>query len=711
MDTTTLEEAVRQVLPALNLNPNQFKLDLGFVARTQRSTMPRALSLNAIEKQLVFLATRTTENPDAVVASIGAEALAFLPSREFCDRLVVAWTDFQDKSYAAAFKVSDSGTLTLLGASWSAPETWNEPMIDASQSPREALDDALFRVEDAVQNRNTDQLDRACRLVELALRWVGGEGQSTSVPAADASAESWSKWKDRYTRSIRDEWDRATSSNSVEQQRVADLAKDGPLAGLRVFVSYARSDAATLAWPVRDALQFMGASVWFDQEQTPTEVELNQGLADTIASCDAYVLCASNEFFERAGYATQELVWAMQQHETGGRPASFLVVSQSEVVLPSASLTWPRIVLRGLTVKELASDLLSVLGSTARVAPRVSLGDQRSSARPLLSDQPDSHALWLRAQHVGYFDELDVDTIALISTRDFRNGEDKRTNDVRQRLLRFGEALDWNGTLQDIDEWPQDPLVRDIRLRMVSGRAVAGTRWPLSGNIDRGPVVDNDVEYLATRSPPVIDWPVVVGWDDYERRLALRYHAGLLRVLQDLLQRGLFCGIFNIPSSTIDIWERQLSARRRECFDAILSLRSSGLVTWHREPVTWDTFFRCWSKLLAHAPWREPVPFAVLLLLTANATEIAAAAAQTGWYVSRYGGFAKLAFALRSPDAPSRIEVYASASTPSKSWEGNNDIRLGLLAGVVDAELRLNWATGESCAPAPDSLRSVFRSS
>jgi hypothetical protein len=709
VDTNALEATVRHVLPVLNLEPGQFQLDLGFVARAQRSGKPRAVSLNTIEAQLVFMGTRETSDPDEVAATIGAEALAFLPSREICDRLVVAWTDFQDRFYSVAFTVSlGSDALTLLGVSWSAPETWNEPMINASRSPRDARDDALLRVKDAVRNRNTDQLDRACRLVDIALSRVGAEGQSTSLPAEGDSGESWSMWMDRYTRSIRDEWNRVIGDDRINRPRTAELAKPGPLTGLRVFISYARPDATTLAWPVRDALRSCGASVWFDHEQIPNEVELRLGLADMIASCDAYVLCASDEFFERAGYATQELVWAMQRCESGGKPASFLVVTRSDVVLPSTVLGWPQLELRDRPFEALAPDLVSLLGSTARTIQRISLGDRLSPAKPPLSNPPDSHAMWLRAQHVRCFDELDVETIARLATREV---EDKRAIEIRQRLLRLGEGLDWSGTLQDIDEWPHDPLVRDTRLRMASARTIAGTRWPLSGKIDKGPFVEEDVEYLATHRLPLIDWPVAVGWDDCERRLALRYQAGLLRILQGLLRRGLFCGILSVPSSAIDIWEEQLTARRTECYDAILSLRSSGLVTWHREPATWDTFFRCWSKLLAHQLWRDPVPSAIRQLLIANVTEVAAAAAETGWYASRYGGFAKQTFSLRELDKPSMIEVYASASDPSKSREDENDIRLGLVGGAADAELRLTWATGESFAPAPDRLRSVFHSS
>lgn len=706
-DTNTLEATVRHVLPALNLEPSSFKLDRGFAARAQRSGKPRAVSLNTIQQQLVFVGLRATVDPDVVAATIGAEALAFLPSRDVCERLVVAWVDYQDRIHAAAFIVSGSGTLTLVGASWSAPDNWNEPMINASRSPHDVFEDALLRVEDAVRNRNADQLDRARRLVDMALRRVGAEGQSTSLPARCASDHSWSTWLDRYTRSIRDEWNRVTGGERIDRKRIAEFAKDGPLVGLRVFISYARPDATTLAWPVRDALRSCGASVWFDHEQVPNDGELRRGLADTIASCDAFVLCASDEYFERAGYATQELVWAMQQHEFGGKPTSFLVVARSDVVLPSTALAWPRMDVHDLPVEKLAPDLVRRLESKSRVFPIISLGDRPSPTRPPLPNPPDSHAMWLRAQHVRCFDELDVDTIARIATSEC---QDKRAIDVRQRLLRVGEGLDWSGTLQDIDEWPNDPLVRDARMRMASARAVAGTRWPLSGKIDNGPFVQDDVEYLATCRLPLIDWPVAVGWDDYERRLSLRYEAGILRLLQGLLQRGLFGGILGVSSSTIQAWEKQLTARRRECYDAILSLRSSGLVTWHREPTTWDTFFRSWSKLLVDNPWRDPVPSAVLQLLIANATEIAAAAAETGWYASRYDGFAKQTISMRGPDASSKIEVYASASDLSNARQSERDIRLGLVADA-DAELRLSWSAGESVAPAPDQLRAVFRSS
>ena len=52
-ETYALEEAVRRVLPALNLTPSQFRLDPGFVRRAERSGKPRFYVLNSVEKRLV----------------------------------------------------------------------------------------------------------------------------------------------------------------------------------------------------------------------------------------------------------------------------------------------------------------------------------------------------------------------------------------------------------------------------------------------------------------------------------------------------------------------------------------------------------------------------------------------------------------------------------------------------------------------------------
>src|SRR5215212_4630491 len=80
METRDVEEAVRHVLPALNLRPDTFHLDRGFLARAQQSGAPRSSTLNRMENLLVFVGSRATTDPEAGAQSIATEALASLSS-------------------------------------------------------------------------------------------------------------------------------------------------------------------------------------------------------------------------------------------------------------------------------------------------------------------------------------------------------------------------------------------------------------------------------------------------------------------------------------------------------------------------------------------------------------------------------------------------------------------------------------------------------
>jgi len=285
--------------------------------------------------------------------------------------------------------------------------------------------------------------------------------------------------------------------------------------------------------------------------------------------------------------------------------------------------------------------------------------------------------------------------------------------------MHLGDGLDWTGTFQDVDLWPDDSLIRDVRFRFASARAIAGTRLPLDDDLDWEQSVADDVEYLVTHPVSVIDWPAVTGWDDGERRFSLRHHAGLLRILQGLLHRGLWGGIMRVPSSTLDAWERELSTRRRECYDALLALRLNGRLSWQKDLTTWDALFRSWSKLLkTKGSWRAPLPSEVLQVLVGHATEVAAIASDTGWYVSRNGSFASQSFKPRGFDFLAKVEVYALGSRgidAEDTQSSENTLRIGLVARAEgDAELRLSWKgldlprdapSGDSSQTAPDQLR------
>ena len=121
-ETRDVEAAVRYALPALNLRPDQFLLDHGFLARAQRSGEPRSNALNGVTGLFVFVGSRSITDPEADTQGLATEALTSLSSetRAVCQHLVVSWPAPDDRVFAAAFNVSSDGTAgSLLGSSWS----------------------------------------------------------------------------------------------------------------------------------------------------------------------------------------------------------------------------------------------------------------------------------------------------------------------------------------------------------------------------------------------------------------------------------------------------------------------------------------------------------------------------------------------------------------------------------------------------------------
>jgi hypothetical protein len=734
MNTSDLEAAVRLVLPALNLEPSQFHLDRGFLGRAQRSSTPLGISLNTVKNQLVFAGVHNNSDPDMIATSLAAAAFATLsdPIQSVCQRLVVSWANAEGQIFAAAFAVSPTREVgQLLGLSWSPPNEWPEPMIDPQESLDAAFANHLAQLESSVRDRPAapesmfhHKLKRIIQLIALILQRVGGESQDKLAPPLETdSDEIWSSWLNHFTWSVENEWNRVRGTHQFRAHSVASSSNDGPLKGLKVFLSYARPDAASLAWPVDEALTSCGASVWFDQEQLPDQRQLDAGFSQTIASCDAYIMCASNEFMERAGYATQELAWAIQHSRVAGIIMHLLVVSKAGTILPTAIASWPIIEFNGLDKEGLARNLVLHL-SQSQMPRKFSVSHEpQTKPEEMVAPIPlqDIRSLRFRAEHIDRFDAIPQRIVEQIATSD-QAEHDQQAMEVRRQLLRVGVGLEWSGTLQDIDRWPNDPLVRDLRLRLASARAVAGTRWPLSGDLDSELGVADDVEYIATHRAPACDWATAPGWDDSARRFALRYHAGLLRLLQGLLRRGLIGGVGRISSSKLDEYADALSTRRRECIDAVLELRFDERLGWRDEPPLWDGIFRAWRSLLTdgNAMWRDPVPFWIIQLLFANATDIAAVGAETCWCASRHPQVASLPLNVSAGFGNSvAVDVYAQPPTTSScDTDLQNRVRLGLVATPDNgAEIRLEWnglpffgesAAGKSCTPAPLQLLGAF---
>jgi hypothetical protein len=704
-----LEEAIRRVLPAVKLEPDSFRLDRGFLTRALRRGKPAAMTMDDPTTLLIFVGTTEETNSADAAERMAEEAIRALslPSRDVCDRLVVAWCLVAGPAFAAAYSMSPTNEVgALLGASWIEPSAWSEPMMDASLSGDEALRNGLAALTALIRDRHVaPEFDvaftRAVQVINLTLRRQGGEEQHVSVhPTTGTSDTKWASWLDRYGRSVADEW-RRVGGDTLGDFRVMQPTADGPLAGMQVFLSYARPDATTLAWPVFEALCSLGATVWFDQGQALDPIWLDAGLAETIGACDAYVMCASDEFVERAGYATQEVAWAVQQHGAGARTKHFVVAARPGTVLPTVVADWPLVTLAGEERDDLAQRLTERLLASPSFTPvlPIQIKERSDIGQPPLPAQADLVGMRRRVQHVRRHAEIDQDSVsALASGKD----DDHHAASVRQRMLQLGDDLDWSGTFADFDRWPNDPFIRDIRWRLAASRALAGTRWPLSGSLDDLDSVPDDVDFLVTKNLPMLDWPTVPGWGDNERRLLLRYHAGVLRSLQLLLARGLWAGLGSLSESKEDALAHEVIIRRRECHDALVAMRLQGLLSWKGEPPLWDALLECWAKVLRgiSSGWRPPIPQQALFLLTGNAEDVAAVAAEAAWYAAHYGGLAIQSFDAPQSLTPTRMEVYAStAAAPRPPERGTSQIllRLGVDPNADGtAALRLAWVPSAS---------------
>ena len=506
---TSLEDVVRHVVPALGLVPGSLEIPRGAVARAERGRRAAVVALGGMEYQLVVLHPILPDRPDPrAIRRLGDEGLAALPdaARRACTGLVVAWRVSPSAFRAAAF-TSPEGEHTgdSIASSWVEPGDWPTPMFDIGDPAEESLAGALERVRGAVAIAGVSEARRTTDLVNRILEHHRGERVDVDPPSAWAPAEVWASWSARYEQSVRAEWRRATTAPEGRTTSPAPGPMvTGPLTGLRVFVSYARPEASTMGWPVTDALSGAGATVWIDQTENPTADQLDEGLAEIIARCDAYVLCASNEFFERAGYGTQEVAWAL----AGGDRDSerrFVAVVRPETVLPRQVSDWARVQLDGLSAQALEAEVVEAL-TTARpttgraVPPTVALAPVPVRLPPW-ADLP---LMRMRARHVRRFDAISEDEVVGIAVG---NASTRSSATTRDLLVRVGEGLDWDGTMTGLDDWPADPLVRDMRWRLGTMRVLASVRSPLAGWGNESPDITDDLDHLLRTPLPPLDWP------------------------------------------------------------------------------------------------------------------------------------------------------------------------------------------------------------
>ena len=711
---STLIDRVRRVMPALNFRPESLPMNDDMVRR-MRARQAGKLALDGVENLVVYVGVRHTRDADVEALSAAETALEGLSeaAREVCEHLVVVWDDLDGAPQAAAFSVATDGQVgDLLGVSWLQPGDWPDPMIDASITPEEAFEAALRSVGRAAESgpdpRFAQDLQRAVRSVDLALSVVDGEGQMTGeLPTAEERSDERASWFARYEASVRDEWHRVHGRLAATRVRAVPARTPGPLSGTRAFVSYARPDSAALARPVVEALRSQGVDVWFDQEEELAPGLLDEGLVATIRGCDVYLLCASDEFFERAGYATQELAWAVEQVGADARLRGIVVVAAPGTVLPRITVDWPVVELRPhddrAGLKEMLADAIGRMGTSG--AARPSSRGSTAAVRVRPSPEVDAEDLLLLVRHRDRLSQVPTgDLAAMVASR----GGDSRATRLSGLLRNIGHGLEWDGHLAGHETWPSDPLVRSYRWMLGCQRTIGSLPWPLSGRPEDPDYIERDVEVLATQLPPVEAWPDAVGWTDVERRLLLRFHLGILRVAQDALHRGIFGGMLDVGRTTIESWESQIRLRRQDGVDALVSMRLRGTLSWRGEPPLWEELFGFWLEVLTTGPLVEALPADVWRVVADRSRTLAALAAQSTWLAIRSGEPARRCFTCDTPLGLVEFRSWVRGDEDAAAGADRPRLAVGLLHDANDSTLRLSWSgldeDGIATTPAPARL-------
>lgn len=726
-NTAELEAIVRKMLPALNLRPENFQLEPGLLERARERARPLLMAITGAGQVLAFVGRCEAVDPGSAASEAEGRAIAAMnqPAREACHHLIVSWEDASGKLAAAAFVLGTEGVLEArIAWSWAPPEAWPEPMLDLTRAGTDdLLEEQIAQMRLLLASRAElpdfePRFTRARRLAGLALRSLGAENVvppprlGTLAPTA-----KWDAWLEACERAVDDELRRVRGRARRDKIGVVMPVQSGPLSGMRVFLSYARSEAAGMAAHLYEALSQAGAETWFDQTQPLQKEWLDVGLADQIAACDVYLMCASDEFLERAGYATQELAWAIGHYGKGARIRRLLIVAEPGTVLPTIVADWPLIEIDDENADRLQQLLVAQLTMPASAIVLPEEPPVTAAARPPIEPGGELGLATLRARirHVERMLELTVEKVVACASSD----NAREAVAARAEFRTAGEGLDWDVTLQDFDRWPDDAVIRACRWFIGSGRALAGVRWPFSGHLDDPDPVEHDIAFLIASPTAFLAWPTAPGWGDYERRLLLRYQAGLLRLLKQLLARGLDGGLLKTPSVTIDAWLARIDGCRRQCVDALVGMRMQNLLGWQGERPAWDSLYRAWLGVLdqlGREAWARDVPSFARLIVSAHEKEIAALAAEASWIFQEVG---KPAWRLLDlPYAGQAIRVRASSSAdPADIVEieagSPRELALHLSLGEAGAPaVVLSWrgfgTDGKHVAVVPETLRQRF---
>lgn len=691
--------ALRSVIAGLNC-----VLPSDFAAYRRTLNSPPIWVRYYPQRDLLVGVAEWVENDDELAAAnaILSQALAEIsePARRECERAAVTWLGKQE-AYAAAFDTVNKNPR-LIAASWQPRHLWEVPVPDPEQSPARALDDALvmlhLEVDRALKEghaaANTAAIKGILKLCAACFRWGNGvaPGASEMLPA---DPSRWRAWMDDYLRAARAEQRRLFPEARTSAFPMSKDTTTGALRGARIFLSYAMPTNVQIAQPVRRALEVEGAEVWFDQSERPDPAALRQGLREHIAQNNIFLLCASAELFENAGYALQELAWVQDLCTEGAWSGKVCIMQLDELGLPRAFARVPRVDLSELDIREwpqmivhlISRTLSSSAGEAVPTTPAWhTLGLARDSG-------PALEALRRRALHTRAWWNFDMKA----AEQDLADGSLRAAITPRfSAITRVAKDLEWDGFIASYDTWPEDPVVREARLRFAVQRCLFLCRtMDLDGLIDTERF-RAELEFLAMRRPPMLDEPNVAGWDDEERRLGVRYYLSALRLLKEIVRRGLSPGVvINFSEVEEDRWLQGFDERRQDCADCLLELRRAGRVRWDGVRVVhWDAAYEAMDRFLGSGTeqWDRKVPDWVLLGLSGTSFDISILAADVIWRCSRRD---RAEWRRLTTKGKEHFELEIRAKTQGESAELGGawrEVMLEVSLGTQgDLDLALRW--------------------
>ncbi len=594
--------------------------------------------------------------------------------------MVTGWITADGAAAGASFELGPPDRREIVARSWVPRHLWARPVPDPDRTPQDALNEAIALVRQVAGQQSSAQrsdVEGAIRFCGVCCQYAGGIAPAPAE-ALPRDRHVWEVWLADFIDAVEAERLRLfphTDANDTSEQRGS-----GILDGIRVFVSYAMPTNVQFARPLKRALQSQGAVVWFDQAERPRQDALAEGLRATIASQDVFLLCASRELFENAGYALQELAWVLTLHRDRSWTGAVCVAELDDVAVPRAFESVPRVALSQLDVQRWPEAIVALV-LRARQAPTPVSTEIRAAAdqrRPVLRELTLDE-LRMRATHVSEWWRLDETATFHALQRDSRHA----TGSPEYQALRDAiRRLTWNGSLATYDSWPADPAVRDARVRLGSLRTLFEICSIDVESEDSTRDLEADVAFLAERSLPLIVEPPVTGWDDEERRLAVRHHLGVLGAVENVVPRDL---------------AKLVTERRLDCVDSLLELRASQRVAWDKQRlVHWDGAYHALDAFVYRGAdqWAPAPPDWVSLAVAGARSDVSAVFAEVAWRASRSGAPAERVFDAKTIHGEIAFHVVAApGEQPSVSIARESARTIGLAASIDHggASLALEW--------------------